>query len=116
MPYHRARMLLSEFLPLGKPQTVETTRQRTLRVGARLEQEAVAGAGSKPAGAAKAVTLSIDAGHGHEILSPTDSVKLQLHRSGLGVSVRAAPDEFGTLGRVSGTGACPPESDGVATL
>jgi predicted nucleic acid-binding protein len=27
------RTLLAEFLPLGKPQTVETTRQRTLRVG-----------------------------------------------------------------------------------
>jgi hypothetical protein len=30
LPYRRARTLLSEFLPLGKPQTVETTRQRTL--------------------------------------------------------------------------------------
>ena len=40
LPYRRARTLLSEFLPLGEPQTVETTRQRTLRVGARLEQEA----------------------------------------------------------------------------
>jgi hypothetical protein len=32
LPYRRARTLLSEFLPLGKPQTVETTRQRTLRL------------------------------------------------------------------------------------
>ena len=48
LPYRRARTLLAEFLPLGKPQAVETTRQRTLRVGARLEREAVAGAGSKP--------------------------------------------------------------------
>src|ERR1700723_3345153 len=45
LPYARARTLLSEFLPLGKPQAVETARQRTLRVGTRLEQEAVAGAG-----------------------------------------------------------------------
>jgi hypothetical protein len=49
LPYRRARTLLAEFLPLGKPQAVETTRQRTLRVGTRLEQEAVAGAGSKSA-------------------------------------------------------------------
>src|SRR5271168_5144188 len=48
LPYRRARTLLSEFLPLDALQTVETTRQRTLRVGARLEQEAVAAAGSQP--------------------------------------------------------------------
>jgi hypothetical protein len=36
LPYRRARTLLAEFLPLGKPQAVETTRQRTLRVGTRL--------------------------------------------------------------------------------
>jgi hypothetical protein len=63
LPYRWARRLLSEFLPLGKPQTVETTRQRTLRVSARLEQEAVAGGGAKPAMAAKTITLSIDGGH-----------------------------------------------------
>ena len=44
-PYRRARTLPAELLPLGKPQAVETTRQTTLRVGTRLEQEAVAGAG-----------------------------------------------------------------------
>jgi ATP phosphoribosyltransferase regulatory subunit HisZ len=58
-----ARTLLAEFLPLGKPQTVETTRQRTLRVGTRLEQEAVSASGSKPAAAAKSIALSIDGGH-----------------------------------------------------
>ena len=63
LPYRRARTLLSEFLPLDTLQTVETTRQRTLRVGARLEQEAVAGAGSKSAEAAKTIALSIDGGH-----------------------------------------------------
>jgi hypothetical protein len=63
LPYRRARTLLSEFLPLGKPQTVETTRQRTLRVGARLEREAVAGVGPKPAVAAESIALSIDGGH-----------------------------------------------------
>lgn len=65
LPYRRARTLLSEFLPLDTPQTVETTRQRTLRVGARLEQEAVAAVVvvSKPAAAAKSIALSIDGGH-----------------------------------------------------
>jgi hypothetical protein len=64
LPYRRARTLLAEFLPLGKPQAVETTRQRTLRVGTRLEQEAVAGAGSsKPAVVTKSIALSIAGGH-----------------------------------------------------
>jgi hypothetical protein len=63
LPYRRARTLMAEFLPLGDPQAVETTRQRTLRVGARLEQEAVAGAGPKPAGTTKSIALSIDGGH-----------------------------------------------------
>jgi hypothetical protein len=62
-PYRRARTLLAEFLPLGQPQAVETTRQRTLRVGARLEQEAVARAGSRPGTVAKSIALSIDGGH-----------------------------------------------------
>jgi hypothetical protein len=63
LPYRRARTLLSEFLPLGTQQAIETTRQRTLGVGARLEQEAVVAAGSKPAVAAKSIALSIDGGH-----------------------------------------------------
>jgi hypothetical protein len=65
LPYRRARTLLSEFLPLDldTPPTVETSRQRTLRVGARLEQEAVAAAGPKPAIVAKSIALSIDGGH-----------------------------------------------------
>ena len=63
LPYRRARTLLAEFLPLGKPQAVETIRQRTLRVGTRLEQEAVAGAGSRSAVVAKSIALSIDGGH-----------------------------------------------------
>jgi hypothetical protein len=63
LPYRRTRTLLSEFLPLGTQQAIETTRQRTLGVGARLEQEAVVAAGSKPAVAAKSIALSIDGGH-----------------------------------------------------
>jgi hypothetical protein len=65
LPYRRARALLSEFLPLGKPQIVETIRRRTLGVGARLEKEAVAGPACKPTAtaAATSITLSIDGGH-----------------------------------------------------
>jgi hypothetical protein len=66
LPYRRARTLLAEFLPLGKPQAVETTRQRTLRVGTRLEQETVAGAGAKPSAATKSIVLSVTA-HRHGI-------------------------------------------------
>ena len=43
LPYRRARRVLEEFFPLGDdPPMVETIRQRTLHVGARLEREAVA--------------------------------------------------------------------------
>jgi hypothetical protein len=63
LPYRRARTLLAEFLPLGQPQAVEATRLRTLRVGARLEQEAVAGVGSRPGTVATSIALSIDGGH-----------------------------------------------------
>ena len=65
LPYQRARAVLAEVLPLGKPQTVETIRRRTLGVGARLEKEAVAGPAGKPAAtaAAASITLSIDGGH-----------------------------------------------------
>jgi hypothetical protein len=63
LPYRRARTVLSEFLPLGKPQTVETTRRRTLGVGARLEREAVAAQACEPAASVPSITLSIDGGH-----------------------------------------------------
>jgi hypothetical protein len=63
LPYRRARTVLSEFLPLGKPQTVETTRRRTLCVGARLEREAMASPASEPAEPPPSITLSIDGGH-----------------------------------------------------
>jgi hypothetical protein len=39
LPYRRARSLLEEFFPLGDAPEVETIRQRTLHVGARLERE-----------------------------------------------------------------------------
>jgi hypothetical protein len=42
LPYARARTLMAEFLPLGDIPVAEITRRRTMRVGARLEQQAVA--------------------------------------------------------------------------
>jgi hypothetical protein len=63
MPYRRARDLLAEFFPLGDDvPEVETIRQRTLHVGARLEREALSPANcSVPP--AEAMTVSIDGGH-----------------------------------------------------
>src|SRR3954452_3867895 len=63
LPYRRARALLDDRFPLGTPPVVETIRQRTLRVGARLERQAAAPSRSTPAVAASSITLSIDAGH-----------------------------------------------------
>src|SRR5689334_24621229 len=40
LPYRRARALLDDLFPLGTPPVVETLRQRTLQVGARLECQA----------------------------------------------------------------------------
>ena len=63
LPYRRARTLLSDFLPLGEGPAVETSRRRTMRVGARLEQLAVARQLPAPAAEAKTIALSIDGGH-----------------------------------------------------
>jgi hypothetical protein len=61
--------LLSEFLPLDDVPAVETTRRRTMRVGARLEQQAVASQPPAPAAAAQAISLSIDGGHVRSVRS-----------------------------------------------
>src|SRR5208283_477848 len=63
LPYRRARTLLEDLFPLGEPPMVETIRQRTLQVGARLEYETAAPLRSAPAAEAKSIALSIDAGH-----------------------------------------------------
>jgi hypothetical protein len=54
--------LLEELFPLGEPPVVEIARQRTLRVGARLECQAAASPRSTPA-VSNSITLSIDSGH-----------------------------------------------------
>src|SRR5215217_4539134 len=62
LPYRRALALLGEFFPLGDAPAVETARQRTLRVGARLERAALV---PPPAATPEAspIALGIDAGH-----------------------------------------------------
>jgi hypothetical protein len=63
LPYRRARAVLEDFFPIGDGPTIETVRQRTLQVGARLEGAAVAAPESAPAAEAETITLSIDSGH-----------------------------------------------------
>jgi hypothetical protein len=62
--YRRALTLLAELFPLGDAPAVETTRQRTLQVGARLERAALAPP-QAPATAPEegSIALGIDAGH-----------------------------------------------------
>ena len=71
LPAHcaRARTLLLEFLPLGDVPAVETTRRRTLRVGARLEQQAASSQPAAPAAEARAISLFIDGGHVRSVRS-----------------------------------------------
>ena len=69
LPYARARTLMSEFLPLADIQAVETTRRRTMQVGARLEQQAVVSQPLTPTAEAQAIALSIDGGHARSVRS-----------------------------------------------
>jgi len=69
LPYRRAQTLLSEFLPLSDVPAVETVRRRTMRVGARLENLAVAGTPPAPVDNARAIALSIDGGHVRSVRS-----------------------------------------------
>src|SRR5215212_1880412 len=71
LPYRRALAMLGEFFPLGDAPAVETTRRRTLRVGARLERAALAPSQQPPAAApgAGSVALGIDAGHVRSVRS-----------------------------------------------
>ena len=63
LPYRRARTLLAEFLPLDTCRPSKRRGSEHFVLVTRLEQEAVAGAGSKSAEAAKTIALSIDGGH-----------------------------------------------------
>jgi hypothetical protein len=61
--------LISDFLPLGDVPAVETARRRTMRVGARLEKQAVASQPPTPAAEAQTIALSIDGGHVRSVRS-----------------------------------------------
>ena len=63
LPYHRARSLLDEFFPLGDTPEVETIRQRTLHVGARLERSGDAANLGSAGEKARSIALAIDGGH-----------------------------------------------------
>src|SRR5215211_717719 len=71
LPYRRALRLLEAFFPLGDAPAVETTRQRTLQVGARLERAALVRTQPAPAAAPEAgpIALGIDAGHVRSVRS-----------------------------------------------
>jgi len=60
LPYRRARSLLADFFPIGELPVMETMRQRTLQVGARLERASVAPLRSGPPTAAEAIAVAID--------------------------------------------------------
>ena len=63
LPYRRARAMLDEFFPLGDTPEVETIRQRTLKVGARLERGAMTRSASAAPAQARSIALAIDGRH-----------------------------------------------------
>ena len=118
LPYRRALALLGEFFPLGGAPAVETARQRTLRVGARLERAALAPPQS-PAAAPEdgPIALGIDAGHvrsvrGHRVRSFQAIVAQVSGAEGKGVVFGGVPAEAGRQhwqlrGVLRGLGATP---------
>jgi hypothetical protein len=70
LPYRRALGLLAEFFPLGNAPVVETARQRTLRIGTRLERATLVPP-QPPAAApeASSIALAIDGGHVRSVRS-----------------------------------------------
>src|SRR4051794_14725869 len=70
LPYRRALALLEAFFPLRDTPAVETTRQRTLQVGAQLERAALAPPQPPAAApAAGSIALGIDGGHVRSVRS-----------------------------------------------
>lgn len=61
--YGRAAASMAEFLPLDKAPAVETTRRRTLQVGARLEQQILAAKPLSPPPSAQSIAVLIDGRH-----------------------------------------------------
>jgi hypothetical protein len=67
--YGRAAALMAEFLPLDKPPAIETARRRTLRVGAKLEQQILTAKPSASPPSVQSITVSLDGGHVKSIRS-----------------------------------------------
>jgi len=67
--YGRAAALMAEFLPLDKAPAVETTRRRTLRVGARLEQQTLTAEPLASPPSVQSIAVSLDGGHVKSIRS-----------------------------------------------
>lgn len=67
--YGRAAASMAEFLPPDKAPAVETARRRTLRVGARSEQQRLAAKPLVPPRSARSIAISVDGGHVKSIRS-----------------------------------------------
>ena len=67
--YGRAAALMAEFLPLDKAPEIETARRRTLRVGARLEQQTLTAEPLASPSSAQSIAGSVDGGHVKSIRS-----------------------------------------------
>jgi hypothetical protein len=67
--YGRATALMAEFLPLGQTPAIETARRRTLRVGARLEQQILTAKPLANPPSAQSIAVSLDGGHVKSIRS-----------------------------------------------
>jgi hypothetical protein len=67
--YGRAAALMAEFLPLDKAPAIETTRRRTIRVGARLEQQVLMAKPLASPPSVQSIAVSLDGGHVKSIRS-----------------------------------------------
>src|SRR4051794_25571236 len=103
LPYRRALALLEAFFPLGEAPAVETTRQRTLQVGAWLERAALAPP-QPPAAVpeASSIALAIDGGHVRSVAatrcapSRSSSPRPTATRTGLSYSAACRPRRTGS--------------------
>jgi hypothetical protein len=67
--YGRAAGLMAEFLPLDRAPAIETVRRRTLRVGARLEQQVLMAKPLASPPSVQSIAVSLDGGHVKSIRS-----------------------------------------------
>jgi hypothetical protein len=70
--YGRVPALMAEFLPIGRLVATETARQRTLRIGARLEPVSLTADPPPPSKPAGSMTLCVEGGYAKSIPSYHD--------------------------------------------